>query len=72
MGSPQQLRVSTCLMTEADSLRIHRLIVKLGSIRAAMAALGCSISTFAASRDQGRMLRKTRDRLLEALARAEA
>ena len=72
MGHPQQIRACHVMVSEADSLRVNRLIVKLGSIRAATSALGCCSATFAAARDQGRMMAKTRIVLLEALERAAA
>lgn len=69
---PKQLRPCVVVVSEADTARVRRLIVRLGSIRVAKAALGLGDATFDAARDQGRMLRKTRDNLLEALDRVEA
>lgn len=68
---PQQLRPCVVLLSEADSARVKRLIVREGSIARARDLLGIGDSTMAAARDCGRMLRDTRERLLEALAREE-
>lgn len=69
---PQQLRSCMVYISEENSRRVHRLIVRLGSIRAATAALGVGGATFAAAREQGRMMKATHDNLLAALDRAEA
>ena len=69
---PQTLRSCIVLFTEEDSARVRRLIVRLGSIKAATAALGIVGYTFEAARDQGRVMAATRDRVLAALDRVEA
>ncbi len=69
---PQQLRGDLVIVSEADSARIKRLIIRLGSIKAATAALRVGDATFQAARDQGRMMRATRTNLLAQLDRAEA
>jgi hypothetical protein len=69
---PRQLRSCICTFSEEESARVRCLIAKLGTVRAALRVLGVSKSTLDAARDCGRIERKTRDRLLETLARAEA
>lgn len=71
MSNPQQMRPCVVNVTADDSVRVRMLIQRLGSIRAAKMALGISDQTFAAARDEGRMLRATYEKLLSALARAE-
>ncbi len=70
-GNPQQLRPSVVVCTDDDARRIHKVIVKYGSIRLATKMLGIGDSTFESARANGRMLAKTRTRVLEALAREE-
>ncbi len=72
MGTPQQLRPSAVQFTADDARRALALVDRYGSKRAAVAALGTSEVTFDAMRSRGRTRTDTRERLLEALERAEA
>ena len=68
---PQQLRAGVVMVTAEESRRVRALSARLG-VGKARAALGLGFDTFDAARDEGRMNIATRDRFLEALARAEA
>lgn len=69
---PIYMRKCIVCVSAEDAARVRKLIVKLGSIRKAIDALGIGDSTFAAAREEGRMQKKTYDRLREALDRVEA
>jgi len=70
MTNPQQLRPSVVIFSAPDAARVRRLVARLGANKALL-ALGVGEATLEAARDQGRMLAKTRDRVLVALAKAE-
>jgi hypothetical protein len=57
--------------TAEESARFHALRVRLCSKRAALKALGCNELMFDLATGQGRVLPKTRARLLEKLERLE-
>lgn len=69
---PQQNRASMCTMSEGDSKRIRKLIIRTGSIEKTRLRLGIGDSTMESARACGRMQMSTRDKVLEALAREEA
>lgn len=68
---PQQNRPSLCVFTREESLRVKRYIGRVG-MRVAVERLGTSEITLESARDQGRMQKKTRDRIIEALDKIEA
>ncbi len=72
MRGPQQLLPNVVCLSDAESARVRRLVVRLGSVRAAAVALGIGDDTLECARECGRMQRKTRQRILDALAVAEA
>lgn len=68
---PQQNRSSLHVFTREESLRVKRYIGRVG-MRTAVERLGTSEITLESARDQGRMQKKTRDRIIEALDKIEA
>jgi hypothetical protein len=72
MSSPQQNRSCLCMFTADDAARVQALIPRLGGVKRTRTVLGVSTSTFDAVRERGRVMRTTRERLLEALSREEA
>ncbi len=72
MSNPQQLRPSNCVLSEAETARVTRLIARVGTLYETRRLLGLSAHTFDAARGFGRMQKKTRDRLLATLDSAEA
>lgn len=59
------------VLSREESMRVQRYIARVG-FGAAAQRLAVGSETLEAARDQGRMLRKTRDRLFEALTREES
>lgn len=72
MSRPQTLRPNMVILTESETARVKRFLVRVGRVGLAMARLGISEQTFDAARGYGRMQNTTRERVLEALAREEA
>jgi len=72
MRGAQHLTLSTANFSAADARRVTCLVIRLGGVRYAATALGIGDDTLLAARGQGRMLVKTRDRILAALDRVEA
>ncbi len=72
MGSPQQFRRCACVLSREESRRVDAFVQRVGLLPAAK-TLGVGVALLSAAReDGGRMLAKTRVRLLEALDRADA
>lgn len=71
MGAPQQFR-SMYVLSEAETKRVNRLVIREGSLARAMVRLEISAHTLAAARDFGRMQRTTKERILATLDRLEA
>ncbi len=70
--APRQLSPQIVHFSREESARLVRYIERAGSILIAAKLLRVGEITLDAARDQGRMQRRTRDRLLEALDREEA
>lgn len=68
--NPQQLRSCVAMVPREVSMRVERLISLIGR-GPAMRALAVSASTLEAARDEGRVQRKTLERLCVALEREE-
>jgi hypothetical protein len=64
------MRPNNCVMSYADSRRVDRFVQRVG-VRQAALTLGVGEATLAAACEQGRMMKKTRDRILAAIERAE-
>ena len=71
MSSPQTNRPNTVVITREESIRFDRLVQRVGK-RRAWILLGTSDALLDAACDQGRMMKKTRDRLVAALETIEA
>jgi len=72
MSNPQYLRACMVILTEQETQRLRRFVVRVGHLGRATAMLGLSSCTFDAARGYGRMQRTTRERVLAALAREGA
>jgi hypothetical protein len=59
------------ILTEQETARLHRFIRRVGAVGRAMKLLGLGEYTFDAARGYGRMRSATRERVLDALTRAE-
>jgi hypothetical protein len=70
MGYAQQNRPNLCVFTREESIRVQRYISRVG-MRTAVERLRVGQITLEAARAMGRMQNKTRDRILEALAKEE-
>lgn len=70
MGTPKQYPPNLVVFTREESLRVERYIARVGLGNAAK-LLHVGEVTLDAARDQGRLQRKTHDRLFEALEREE-
>lgn len=70
--SPRPMGNARVAMTREEAMRLDRFVLRVGSRRAASARLGISVQVIDAVVEQGVVLRATRDRLLEVLAREEA
>ena len=66
----QHLRACTVVLSDAEALRVKR-FAALHGVRGAAKLLGISQETFFMARDQGRMMKATRERIIEALEREE-
>ncbi len=71
MSNPRYLSANLCTLTETETARVKRFIVRTGNIGRARARLGIGEQTLDAARDCGRMQIATRERLLRALDREE-
>lgn len=69
MSNPQTLRPCIVVMSRFDSMRIDQYISRVGH-RVAAKTLGVSRATLESARDEGRMQRATRDRILDNLVDA--
>ena len=72
MGSPQQLRPSVVIMSDAETRRLNQFVAKVGCLRIACERLGIGRMTFDAAREYGRMMGTTRTKILASLDRVEA
>jgi hypothetical protein len=72
MSNPRYLSANLCILTEAETARVLRFIVRTGNINRARKRLGIGEQTLDAARDCGRMQVVTRARLIAALDREEA
>ncbi len=69
---PRQLRSCVVILSEAETSRVNRFIVSVGTLGGARRRLGVGEDSLDAARYFGRMESKTRERLLAALDREEA
>ncbi len=65
--APRVINPAIVHFTREESLRVDRYVVRVGGTRIAQRRLGVGEHTLDAAREEGRMQRKTRDRLLAAL-----
>lgn len=68
----QQNRANHCCFSEEDGARLHKIIVRYGSINKAREAMKFGKSTMDAARACGRTTKPTYDRVIEAMGREEA